>query len=116
MTIPPDYFELRDAAESVVAAHDSRTAALRAGDLVLWQTASRDLDTSIAVLCMALAAGDECNGIEIVAGDKRWPHGDCGCKERWSGRYCPRTKCPRREAHNIGHIALALDGGMKETT
>lgn len=96
MTIPPDYFEVRDAAESVIAAADSKTAAFKAADLGLWQTASRDLDTSIEALRKALDSGRERNGIEVVAGDQRWPH--------------------RQTQRNIGHIALALDGGMKETT
>lgn len=96
MTIPPDYFELREAAEAVVAAADSRTAADRAADIQGFVAASRRLNARIEALRKALAAGDERNGIEIVAGDKAWPH--------------------RQAQRNIGHIALALDGGMKETT
>lgn len=84
MTIPPDYFELRDAAEGILAEPGK-------SEPMVMVPASR-----VAALRKALAAGDERNGIEVVAGDKTWPH--------------------RQAQRNIGHIALALDGGMKETT
>lgn len=85
MTIPPDYFELRDAAESVMAVVPRNIDEI--GPVVMVPK------SAILTLRKALAAGDERNGIEIVAGDKQWPFG-----------------------RNIGHIAQALDGGMKETT
>ena len=95
MTIPPDYFELREAAEN---AHTliKRWVDERGGcdhDVGMCLCAERRVEEGLR---KALAAGDEHNGIEIVAGDKAWPH--------------------RQAQRNIGHIALALDGGMKETT